>query len=96
MAQCKGKRGEHWKHVISSKINDMYMVPQPYRPPDGLKFCIGKIRHREYAGIYGGSHRLMVVSFWHNARENAESCGTIHLEINFSSKVYCNGRFYVM
>ena len=24
---------------------------------------------------------------WHNARESAESCGTIHLEINFSSKV---------
>ena len=35
----------------------MYMVPQPYRPPDGLMFCIGKliglIGHREYAGIYG-------------------------------------------
>ena len=25
---------------------------------------------------------------WHNARESAESGGTIHLEINFSSKVY--------
>ena len=25
---------------------------------------------------------------WHNARESAESCGTIHLEINFSSGVY--------
>ena len=25
---------------------------------------------------------------WHNARGSAESGGTIHLEINFSSKVY--------
>ena len=25
---------------------------------------------------------------WHNARESAESSGSIHLEINFSSKVY--------
>ena len=25
---------------------------------------------------------------WHNARESAESCGTIHLEMNFSSKLY--------
>ena len=25
---------------------------------------------------------------WHSARESAESGGTIHLEINFSSEVY--------
>ena len=30
----------------------------------------------------------MVACLWHNAMESVESCGTIHLEINFSSEVY--------
>ena len=30
----------------------------------------------------------MVACLWHNAMESVESCGTIHLKMNFSSKVY--------
>ena len=76
----------------------MYMVPQPYRPPDGLMFCIGKIdwinRGREYAEMYvlGKGYEtchlermndmflwfpLPTKASWHNARERAESGGTI-------------------